>query len=50
MTRQTWCHPDGWHKDFIVRTGIMLGPGQYNRSSVFVDACRGKFNVVRALC
>lgn len=30
--------------------GIMLGPGQYNGSSVFVDACRGKFNVVRAPC
>lgn len=42
--------PDCWHKDFIVMRDVMLGLGQYNGHSVFVDACRGKLNVVWAPC
>lgn len=38
------------YRDFIVMRDIMPCSGQYNRSSVFVDACRGKFNVVWAPC
>lgn len=50
LIRQTCCHPDCSYKDLIVMRDIMLGSGQYNGSSVFVNACRGKFNVVWVPC
>lgn len=42
--------PDCWYKDLIVMRDVMLGLGQYNGHSVFVDAWRGKLNVVWAPC
>lgn len=42
--------PDCWHKDVIVMRDVVLGLGQYNGRSVFVDPWRGKLNVVWAPC